>query len=149
MTGPAEGKLDLNATVYLGFDGNDFMLENAAVYIHLKGYALARVTHLDVEHEALNHLIPPKRGKFLSIRGIQNGLEILLERSVTVEVEGKILSVKSVRVFSPLLNIVLGLNQKTRTWVGGKFGGIYIGFKKPEVKKLENIAKTYFNMAPI
>jgi len=40
---------------------------------------------------------------------------------------------------------VLEKNEKTRTWVGGKFGGIYIGFRKKEIEKLENLARERFN----
>lgn len=50
-----------------------------------------------------------------------------------------------VRVIHPLLNQVLGMGEHTRTWVGGKEGGIYIGFKKEEIKKLEKLSKEYFN----
>jgi hypothetical protein len=34
--------------------------------------------------------------------------------------------------------------EKTRTWVGGKEGGIYIGFKKEQIEKLEKIAREKF-----
>lgn len=34
------------------------------VYTYVKGYSLARITHLDIEHEILDNLIPPKRGDF-------------------------------------------------------------------------------------
>ena len=67
MTGPAEGKLELNATVYLGSDGKKYELKGAIVYIHLKGFAEARVTHLDIEHDLLDNIIQPKRGEFLTI----------------------------------------------------------------------------------
>jgi len=56
MTGPGEGKLPLNAKVCL----NAEELPSARVYIHLKGYSRATVTHLDIEHPKLNRIIPPK-----------------------------------------------------------------------------------------
>ena len=46
------------------------------------------------------------------------------------------------------LNQVLKPGEKTRTWVGGKYGGIYIGFRKAEVRKLENLALRLFNVGP-
>ena len=52
MTGPAEGKLPLEAQVFLLGRGSRRRVE-ASVYVHLKGYALARVTHLGIEHESL------------------------------------------------------------------------------------------------
>lgn len=127
MTGPGEGKLLLkNSKIYLS---NQKI--QAEVYIHVKGYSLARVTHLDIEHKIFNKIIKPKKGHFYSIHGIKGGIEIRA---------GK----KSIFIFHPYLNEILADGEKTRTWVGGKFGGIYIGFKKEQVIKLERIAKEKF-----
>jgi len=146
MTGPATGKLELkNAKVFFHTKNKKFLLKNANVYIHLKGYALARVTHLDIEHEILDSIIPPKSGKFLSIHGIENGLEIILEKAKGIEYEKKKIEVEKILVLHPYLGQVLKENEKTRTWVGGKIGGIYIGFRKKEIEKLETIAKEKFN----
>ena len=129
MTGPAEGKLRIEASVILLRGNSKSRLENAEVYVHLKGYALARVTHLDIEHEALNGLLPPKGGRFLTVAGVDGGLEVRFNGVRLL-------------VLSPLLNEVLKPGFRTRTWVGGKFGGIYIGFRKNEVSKLEKLAET-------
>ncbi len=104
-------------------------MEDAQVYVHLKGYALARVTHLDIEHNALNAVYPPKGGGFQTVLGVDGGLEVRLP-------SGKVV------VLNPLLNRILAPGQATRTWVGGKYGGIYIGFRKAEVEKLEALAST-------
>ncbi len=45
MTGAAEGKIEL---------------KGAKVYIHVKGKARARITHIDIEHPAINKIIKPK-----------------------------------------------------------------------------------------
>lgn len=45
MGGPAEGK---------------YLLKGAKVYIHEKGKARARITHIDIEHPLLNKIIKPK-----------------------------------------------------------------------------------------
>jgi len=124
MTGPAEGKLALNAKVCL----NAEELTNASVYIHLKGYSRATVTHLDVEHPKLNSLNPPKAKTFTWIVGIENGILIITSKE------------DKVQITHPLLNKVLQRGEKTRTLVGGKFGGIFIGFRKREISKLEQIA---------
>lgn len=146
MTGPAEGKLKLRGGVYLSFNARKIRLENAFIYIHLKGYALARVTHLDVEHEILDDMIPPKRGRLLNIVGVNGGIEIQLEEQREIEFQRERIRPSKIEIVAPLLNGVLGVDEKTRTWVGGKFGGIYIGFRKPEIEKLENIAETHFKM---
>jgi len=125
MTGPAEGKLPLDAQVYL----NEEELDNAQVYVHLKGYARATVTHLDIEHPELTGLILPKTRTFIWIIGIENGILIRTEQGDTV------------KILQPLLNNVLQRGAKTKTCVGGKFNGIFIGFRKRELSKLEKIAE--------
>ncbi len=137
MTGPAEGKIHLKAHVFLQEGGNRIELHDATVYVHLKGYALARVTHLDVEHEALDGLLPLKGGRFLTVRGIKGGLEIKLELTGSKSAQPP-----TVTVLSPVLNRVLKAGEKTRTWVGGKRDGLYVGFRKAEVEKLEALAQT-------
>lgn len=130
MTGPGEGKLLLNgAKVYL--DSEEIPAE---VYIHVKGYSLARVTHLDIEHEKLNSIIKPEKGGFFSIHGIDKGIKIDF---------GK----KTILIIHDFLSEVLSKGEKTRTWVGGKVGGIYIGFRKEQIVKLEKIAKEKFNFS--
>ncbi|RLF17902.1 MAG: hypothetical protein DRJ68_07220 [Thermoprotei archaeon] len=131
MTGPGEGKLKLEAEVYV----NGEPLLGADVYIHVKGYSLARVTHLDVEHEELNGFVKPKSGRFLKVMGVKHGLRV----------EGRqwVLVVKSKE-----LEGLLGVGEETYAWVGGKFGGIYIGFKKKYVEKLEEKAWTLFGVRP-
>jgi len=127
MTGPGEGKLLLkNAKVFI--DGKEIQ---ADVYIHIKGFSLARVTHLDIESDELNKILAPKQGGFFSIYGIDNGIEINFEKS-------------KVKVLHNFLKEVLRKGEKTRTWVGGKEGGIYIGFKKQQIEKLEKIAREKF-----
>jgi hypothetical protein len=127
MTGPGEGKLLLkNAKVFI--DGKEVQAE---VYIHVKGFSLARVTHLDIESNELNKVLASKQGGFFSIYGIDNGIEINFEKS-------------KVKVLHNFLKEVLRKGEKTRTWVGGKEGGIYIGFKKQQIEKLEKIAREKF-----
>jgi len=115
------GKLPLDARVFL----NDDELTGAHVYLHLKGYARATVTHLDLEHPALAGLIPPKTRTFIWIIGIEGGILIRTEGNDTV------------KVLSSHLTTVLPPGQKTRTCVGGKANGLFIGFRRPELRKLE------------
>jgi len=142
VTGRAEGKLELEkARVFLASNQNKVELEDATVFIHVKGYSLARVTHLDIEHEILDNIIPPKRGYFLRVEGIGDGIKIELEKPKEVEYKNKKLLVNSIAILHPYLKKIL---KSTRTWVGGKFGGIYIGFRKEQIAKLEKIAKEKF-----
>ncbi len=125
MTGPAFGKLLLkNARIFI----NTREIEGE-VYIHMKGYALARVTHLDIEAPELNDIYPRSGGSFLSIYGIVDGIKIKIREDLYV------------KVLHRLLNHILKPGEKTRTWVGGKEGGIYIGFKKKHIEKLESLVR--------
>ena len=49
MSGPGEGKIEL---------------KGAKVYIHEKGKSSARITHIDVEHPALNEIIKDKEATY-------------------------------------------------------------------------------------
>lgn len=146
MTGRAEGKLELKkAEVFLVSKRKKVRLSGATVFIHVKGFSLARVTHLDVEHDILDNIIPPKRGYFLTIRGIRDGIKIELEKPKEIEYKNKKLLVSSIMVLHPYLKKIL---KSTRTWVGGKFGGIYIGFRKEQINRLEAIAREKFAFIP-
>ncbi|RZN41093.1 MAG: hypothetical protein EFT35_02380 [Methanophagales archaeon ANME-1-THS] len=129
MTESIKGKVPLDAQVYL----NEAELDNAQVYVHLKGYARATVTHLDIEHPELAWLIPPKTRTFIWIIGIENGILIRTEEDDTV------------KILQPLLNNVLQPGGKTKTCVGGKSDGIFIGFRRRELSKLEQLAETLFS----
>ncbi|HDS45314.1 MAG TPA: hypothetical protein ENN68_04350 [Methanomicrobia archaeon] len=115
------GKVPLEATVVL----NAEELTGARVYLHLKGYARATVTHLDLEHPGLAGLIPPKARTFCWIIGIADGILIRTEGNDTV------------KVLSPQLTTVLPQGLKTKTCVGGKATGLFIGFRRRELRKLE------------
>lgn len=131
MTGPGEGKLKVDALVYVGGEP----LENVDVYIHIKGYSLARVTHLDIEHPDMNKYMKPHSGRFLKIVGVKGGFMIR---------DGSLIII----VKSPLLEDLLKVGEETYAWVGGKHGGIYIGFKKRYVEELEKKASKLYNVTP-
>ena len=49
MTGPAEGKIEI---------------QDAKVYIHVKGKSNARITHIDIESPAINKIIKDKEATY-------------------------------------------------------------------------------------
>lgn len=136
MTGPGEGKIKIDSNVSIQTLDKPILLSDAEVYIHVKGYLNAKVTHLDIEHEMLNVIVKPKAGEFLSIIGFNGGLRIKLSKPIRHH--GKVL--RSIEVKSPILNSILKSGETTRTWIGGKYGGIYIGFKREHIRKLEELA---------
>jgi len=142
----AHGKIKLNAQAFL-MPRRDKV--HASVYIHLKGYARARVSHLDIEKVGLSKVIHRGRGNFLQVKGIKQGIEVTIRESREIEIDGKKAEVSSIIILDPLLNEVLGESKSTRAWVGRKYDGIYIGFRKEEIEKLEKVALEKFGIKPL
>jgi len=131
VTGPGEGKLKIEAQVYV----NGELLRDVDVYVHVKGYSLARVTHLDIEHPDVNKYVKPHGGRFLKIVGIKGGFMVKDSSWVMI-------------VKSTFLEDLLKIGEETYAWVGGKLGGMYIGFKKTYIEKLEEKAIKLYNIIP-
>lgn len=140
------GKILLDAQTFLMPEGRKI---DASVFIHLKGYARARVSHLDVEKIGLGKVIHRGRGNFLEVRGIEKGVEIVMRESRMVEIDGVKRVVSSLRIANPSLNEVVEKDKSTRAWVGRKYDGIYIGFRKEEIQKLEKVALEKFGLKPL
>jgi|YelNatPaOPRAMG01_1025707.scaffolds.fasta_scaffold15480_4 hypothetical protein len=135
MTGPGEGKVRIDSNVSIQTIDKPIPISDAEVYIHVKGYLNARVTHLDIEHEILNIIIKPKTGQFLLITGFNEGLRIRFDKPISYHDKTLI----GIEVKSSILNSILKPGEATRTWIGGKHGGIYIGFRREHVRKLEKL----------
>ncbi|MCD6510250.1 MAG: hypothetical protein J7L11_07700 [Thermoprotei archaeon] len=135
MTGPGPGKIPLTARVFL--EPPHIELKGVEVYLHVKGYSRARVTHLDIEHPRINDIIPPSGGEFLRIQAFNGGLKIKLRRVVRFDDR----YVTEVRLLCSDINRVIGPGESSIAWVGGKEGGIYLGFRKKYVEALEEIAR--------
>jgi len=58
-------------------------------------------------------------------------------------------AVSSIVIANPLLNKILEKGESTRAWIGRKYDGIYIGFRKAEMKKLEKLALEKFGTRPL
>ncbi len=149
MTGPIKGKLKIDADVYFLSKDGEVKLEDVSVYVHVKGYARARVTHLDIEDGVVKKLIHRGRGNFLNIRGVARGIIIQAKMEREIEAAGKILKVWGLEVVNSELNSILAVGETTRTWVGRKYDGLYIGFRKNEVLKLEKMALEKFGLKPL
>jgi len=137
LTGPAFGKLLLEgAVVFIDKRGVRRELSGVDVYIHLKGYARARVSHLDVEHPELEHIVGQSR--FANIHGVAGGgIRIKLDENTSIYVK------------HILLGKVLSRNESARAFIGVKEGGIYVGFKREQVRSLEEVAKIHFKLTPL
>jgi hypothetical protein len=140
------GKLRLGASTFLIPCERKI---NAEVYVHLKGYARARVSHLDVEKMGLGKVIHRGRGNFLEVRGVEEGLEVVLRERRQIVLDGEEFAVSSIVIACPLLNQIVEKEKSTRVWVGRKYDGIYIGFRKAELERLEKLALEKFGMKPL
>jgi len=149
VTGSIKGKLKIDANVYFLSKDGEVKLEDVSVYVHVKGYARARVTHLDIEDGVVKKLIYRGRGNFLDIRGVVGGIIVQAKMERELEVAGKSLKVWGLEVVNSDLNTILAVGETTRTWVGRKYDGVYIGFRKNEVLKLEKMALGKFGLRPL
>ena len=128
MTGPGPGKVPVRDAEVILISAEGPRRLEAEVYIHLKGYSRAKVTHLDVEGPRLNDFFPPGTSFYARTRGTVNGVVLDFSRYMKgVYVE----------LVSPTLRRVVRPGETTIVYVGGKNGGIFLGFKKPYVERLE------------
>jgi len=144
----SHGKIRIDAEVYLASPEDTLRVIEAPVYIHLKGYMRARVTHLDVENRALGKIIPRGRGNMLEVRGVRGGIEIAPKRPAEIERGGSRILVRSLEVLHPILSKMLTIGESTVTWVGRKYDGIYVGFKKAQIDQLENLVQETYGVSP-
>jgi len=140
------GKIRLDAETIVMPSGRRI---DASVYLHLKGYARARVSHLDVEKIGLGRIIHRGRGNFLEVKGIKQGLEVFAKESRTIEIDGEQTPVSSIVIIYGPLNEILNEDKSTRVWVGRKYDGFYISFKREEMLRLEKVALERFGVRPL
>lgn len=121
MTGPCEGKVPLECETLLNGEGIE-----CEVYIHLKGFAGATVTHLDIESPSLNLMVG--EGNHGPVVGMQGGIKLRVARH-------------RVEVRCPALNHVLEEGRRTFTWIGQKEDGIFVGFRMAEMERLDALGR--------
>ncbi len=120
MTGPGPGKIPLDAKVFVVKEGRRYELP-ATVYVHLRGYSRARVTHIDIELPGIEEKIP--REGFYGCALYTDGFRIMFGPF-------------DLHVRSQDLKGVFP-SEETIVYVGRKVGGIYVGFKKKIVERLD------------
>ena len=82
MTGPGPGKIPLSCSVELVLDGKKIAVE-AEVYIHVKGWSRALVTHIDVESPDMNiYIARPSTGFYAKHTYSGKRLYISLDRAL-------------------------------------------------------------------
>ena len=130
MAGPGEGKVPVQARVLVRA-GASWRPVSCTVYVHLKGYSQARVTHLDIEADELNELLLPPGGRGYATASVAG-------EQLVVSLRGPKRAV--LLLASPELGEVLG-RMKSVVYVGGKQGGVFIGFRREYIGRLEEYAR--------
>lgn len=131
MTGYCEGKVPLSLSLRLSNDHTKNVEIEA--YIHVKGYAQARVTHLDLESKELNFDNKTK-GIGAILIGRDNGFLVILRNPLK---QGPYLYK---RLYVSGISI-LKKGEKMGCYLGLKEDGIFLGFKKEGIERLELLAK--------
>ena len=138
VTGPGPGKIRVNAHVYLIYGSDKIIkLDPCDVYIHVKGYSRARVTHVDVETPRLT--IPNIEGVYAIVYGVKNGFRVILKRYLDIMVNNEKIVMKGliIKWNGPQ---ILSPGQHSYAYLGFKEGGIFIGFRKEVINRLEEFA---------
>lgn len=130
MTGPGEGKIPLDAKVYLSWRRVE-----CDVYLHVRGYSLARVTHLDVESGVLNEAIPPRASTYATAYTAAGSLRLRFREPLKFSFG----PVRELVIECSVLCEALGAMRDV-VFVGGKEGGIFLGFRREQIGKLEELA---------
>jgi len=143
------GKIKIDAEVYLVSQEEKLMPIEASVYIHVKGYMRARVTHVDVENRALGKIIHQGRGNMLEITGVRCGIEISPKNPTEIDLSGSRIVVRGLKLLHPILSEMFKIGESTVAWVGRKYDGIYVGFKRREIEKLEYFVKKKYGVTPM
>jgi fructose-1,6-bisphosphatase/inositol monophosphatase family enzyme len=104
--------------------------------LHVKGYSRARVTHVDVECGELNEAVPP--GAHAYATAYTRGGELRVRFREPLKAFGY---ARELVIMCPELAAVLAPMRDT-VYVGGKEGGIFIGFRREQIRKLETLASS-------
>ena len=131
MTGPGEGKIPLKARVLVG--GRELGCD---VYLHVKGYSRARVTHVDVECGELNEAVPPGARAYAT--AYTRGGELRVRFREPLKALGY---ARELVIMCPELAAALA-PMRDLVYVGGKEGGVFIGFRREQIRKLEALASS-------
>ena len=131
MTGPGEGKIPLKARLLVGS-----CELSCDVYLHVKGYSRARVTHVDVECNELNEAVPPGAHAYATAYTKSGELRVRFREPLKAFGYARELV-----IMCPELAAVLAPMRDT-VYVGGKEDGIFIGFRREQIRKLETLASS-------
>ncbi|NPA69354.1 MAG: hypothetical protein GXO26_00970 [Crenarchaeota archaeon] len=132
MTGPGPGKIEIDCEKLIIISGTKTLTIIPRVYIHIKGWSLARVTHIDVEHDDLCEILNIKP------REIIGGILINSKDNIEVKTRKAIL-----KIYSKILTSLIPTNYRGGCVIGGKIGGVFIGVRKEIIRILEKYGEKH------
>ncbi|AWR93281.1 transferase [Acidianus brierleyi] len=118
MEAKPSGKIPIEGKVWL--DGKEV---ESKLFLHVRGYNRARVTHIDIEGEKIRGLIRPRHSVYPEVEW-KDKVEIPIYDHILI------LEIPEIK-----------LEFKGNLYVGGKGKGIFLGFHRDQIKILEEIAK--------
>ncbi len=135
MTGPGPGKVLVKSNVYFNTTRGLIKLEPCEVYIHVKGYSRARVTHVDIESPVIDR-VEPRTNMYARVYRVLRGFRVVFEGQIKYEdciVKELIVKWEGPEILKP--------GDSSTVFIGFKTGGLYIGFKKNIILILEEYAR--------
>ena len=140
MTGAGPGKIKLEASVLVYRGACRRPVPGVEVYLHVKGWSRARVTHLDIEAPELPGLLglKPGSGVYGVVYGTGGGL-VFKPFKATWRVE-----VVEYRVIPR----ALPRGERVYGYLGGKEGGVFLGMESRILRTLESIARESYGVEP-
>lgn len=128
MTGPGPGKIQIDCKKLIIIKEDRKIELTPVLYIHVKGYSLARVTHIDIEYPQLETIIGLKHREIAPALLTKIGNIIIIKsRKLKTRIE----------IHSTTLNNLIPPAYSDGCVIGGKTDGIFIGIKKELIKILE------------
>jgi len=126
MAGPSVGKISIDVEVF--FEDKPIKCN---VYIHVKGYSRALVTHLDIEGF---DVYADKKYIPAVVVGKLDEVSIVLSNPITVSsMKVKKIRIKGLRILSA--------GDRSGAYLRIKEGGVSLGMRRELIKKLEEIAR--------
>ncbi len=128
MTGPGPGKIRIDCEKVNIIKGKARYCIVPDVYIHVKGYSYARVTHLDIEYSNIEKILG------IHIREIVPAFVKKFTNFIMLK-SWKIFT--TMEIYSKTLLELIPPGYEGGCVIGGKQDGIFVGFKKEILRILE------------
>jgi len=125
--------------------GAGIKIDDAAVYIHVKGYVRTRVTDTDIEDRVFGKIMHRGRGNMVRTTGVKGGIRIEPKKAREMEIDGSEIVACGLDMHHPIPNEV---RASTVTCVGRKYHGIYIGLEGTQIGTLKQVAEKNYGVAP-